>query len=243
MAINAATTDGAKRSENVLQIKQLNAFYGKLQVLCDLTLNVRNGERIGVFGHNGAGKTTLLKSCVGQLNQITGEIRYGQHDVVPGEVYLNARRGIGMVPQGHNVFRDLTVAQNLRISGLLHEPDYVKNVYRIFPLLGERSKQKAGSLSGGQQQMLAIGMALMSRPTILLLDEPTTGLAPIIVRDVLKSIREINASEGMTIIIVEQNVHATISEVERAIVLKSGRVIYDGASSHLLEQESLWHLF
>lgn len=234
---------GAKGSENVLQLERLNAYYGKLQVLSDLTLNVRNGERVGVFGHNGAGKTTLLKCCVGQVSHVDGKIRYGEHDVISGEVHRNARRGIGFVPQGHNVFRDLTVAQNLRISGLLHDPGYVETVYRIFPLLGERSNQKAGSLSGGQQQMLAIGMALMSRPTMLLLDEPTTGLAPIIVRDVLKSVREINAREGMTIVIVEQNVQATIKEVERAIVLKSGRVIYDGPSAHLLEQESLWHLF
>jgi branched-chain amino acid transport system ATP-binding protein len=227
----------------VLQLEQLNAYYGKLQVLYDLSLSVRGGERVGVFGHNGAGKTTLLRCCVGEMSHVSGRVRYGEHDVMPGEVDRNARRGIGFVPQGHNVFRDLTVAQNLRIAGLLHDPGYRETIYSIFPVLRQRRDDRAGSLSGGQQQMLALGMALMSRPTMLLLDEPTTGLAPIVVRDVLASIRDINASEGTTIVIVEQNVQATIKEVERAIVLKSGRAIYDGPSAHLLEQESLWHLF
>lgn len=233
----------AHRSECALQLEQLNAYYGKLQALYDVTLRVNAGERVGVFGHNGAGKTTLLKCCVGEMSRVTGRVFYGDHEVIPGEVHRNARQGIGFVPQGHNVFRDLTVAQNLRIAGLLHDPEYRENIYRIFPVLQQRGNQKAGSLSGGQQQMLAIGMALMSRPTMLLLDEPTTGLAPVIVRDVLKSIREINASEGTTIIIVEQNVQAAIKEVERAIVLKSGRVIFDGSSARLIEQETLWHLF
>jgi branched-chain amino acid transport system ATP-binding protein len=147
------------------------------------------------------------------------------------------------VPQGHNVFRELTVEQNLRISGLLHDPAYAETVYGIFPILKERKLQPAGSMSGGQQQMLALGMALMTRPSLLLLDEPTTGLAPIIVRDVLESVRTINQNEGTTVVIVEQNVQATLKQVERAVVIKSGRIIFDGPSQKLLEQDSLWHLF
>ncbi len=227
----------------MLQVENVNAYYGKLQVLHDLSLTIADGERVGIFGHNGAGKTTLLKSLVGDLAQIRGNISYNGQAILPGQVHLNVRQGIGFVPQGHNVFRELSVEQNLRIAGLMHDPAYAETVYGIFPILKERQLQQSGSLSGGQQQMLALGMALMTRPRLLLLDEPTTGLAPIIVRDVLASIRAINQSEGTTVLIVEQNVQATLKQVERAVVLKSGRLIFDGPSKQLLEEESLWHLF
>lgn len=227
----------------MLHVNNVNAYYGKLQVLNDLSLKISDGERIGIFGHNGAGKTTLLKSCVGDVTQITGTITYNEQQIVPGQVYLNVRHGMGFVPQGHNVFRELTVEQNLRISGLRHDLAYADTVYGIFPILKERKVQLAGSMSGGQQQMLALGMALMTRPKLLLLDEPTTGLAPIIVRDVLESVRSINQKEGTTVVIVEQNVQATLKQVERAVVIKAGRIIFDGPSQKLLEQDSLWHLF
>jgi branched-chain amino acid transport system ATP-binding protein len=227
----------------VLQVENVNAYYGKLQVLHDLSLTIADGERVGIFGHNGAGKTTLLRSLVGDIAQISGSISYNGQAILPGQVHLNVRQGIGFVPQGHNVFRELSVEQNLRIAGLMHDPAYAETVFGIFPILKERRLQQAGSLSGGQQQMLALGMALMTRPRLLLLDEPTTGLAPIIVRDVLDSVRSINQSEGTTVLIVEQNVQATLKQVERAVVLKSGRLIFDGPSKKLLEQESLWHLF
>ena len=227
----------------MLQVDHVNAYYGKLQVLHDLSLSIQDGERVGIFGHNGAGKTTLLKSMVGDLAQVEGQIQYQNQKIVAGQVHLNVRQGIGFVPQGHNVFRELSVEQNLRIAGLLHDPAYAQTVCEIFPILNERKTQVAGSLSGGQQQMLALGMSLMTRPRLLLLDEPTTGLAPIIVKDVLTSIRDINEKEGTTVLIVEQNVQATLKQVNRAIVLKSGRVIFDGASKQLLEEKSLWHLF
>ncbi|MBN8478060.1 MAG: ABC transporter ATP-binding protein [Burkholderiales bacterium] len=230
-------------SSSVLQLEHVSAYYGKLKVLHDVSLAVRPGERVGVFGHNGAGKTTLLKSCVGEIRAMEGSVRYADEAVLPGQVYRNTRRGIGFVAQGHNVFRDLSVGQNLRIAGLMHGDTQRESVYGIFPVLKQRRNQKAGSLSGGQQQMLALGMALMSRPTILLLDEPSTGLAPIVVRDVLACIRDVNERDGTSIVVVEQNVQATIREVERAIILKSGRVVFDGPSGELTRQESLWHLF
>ncbi len=227
----------------MLQVDNVNAYYGKLQVLHDLSMTVQNGERVGIFGHNGAGKTTLLKSLVGDLAQVNGSIQYNQQSISAGQVHLNVRHGIGFVPQGNNVFRELSVEQNLKIAGLLHDMTYVDTVYEIFPILKERQLQVAGSLSGGQQQMLALGMVLMTRPQLLLLDEPTTGLAPIIVRDVLASIHAISQNSGTTVLIVEQNVQATLRQVERAIVLKSGRVIFDGPSKQLLEEKSLWYLF
>lgn len=227
----------------MLQVDNVNAYYGKLQVLHDLSMTVQNGERVGIFGHNGAGKTTLLKSLVGDLAHVNGSIQYNQQSIFAGQVHLNVRYGIGFVPQGNNVFRELSVEQNLKIAGLLHDMAYADTVYEIFPILKERQLQVAGSLSGGQQQMLALGMVLMTRPQLLLLDEPTTGLAPIIVRDVLASINAISQKSGTTVLIVEQNVQATLRQVERAIVLKSGRVIFDGPSKQLLEEKSLWHLF
>ena len=158
-------------------------------------------------------------------------------------VQFNVRRGIGFVPQGHNVFKELSVAQNLSIAGLMHDPAHVSEVYQLFPILKERQDQRAGALSGGQQQMLALGMAMMGKPKLLLLDEPTTGLAPIIVRDMFEAINLSSQTQGTTLLIVEQNVQATLDHVDRAIVVKQGRVIFDDSSDHLREQKSLWHLF
>ena len=227
----------------MLQLQGINAHYGKLHVLHDISLTIAEGERVGIFGHNGAGKTTLLRACVGDLGECSGDVRYRDQVVGKDEVHRNVGFGMGFVPQGHNVFRDLTVAENLEIAGLRHAQAALNEVLDIFPLLRERSEQIASSLSGGQQQMLALGMALMTRPSILLLDEPTIGLAPVIVRDVLRSVTQINRTRGTTLVIVEQNVQATLENVDRAIVIKSGRVIFDGPSQKLLEQESLWHLF
>ncbi|WP_144631620.1 ABC transporter ATP-binding protein [Bordetella genomosp. 13] len=231
----------------MLELNGVNARYGKLHVLHDLSLQVPEGQRLGIFGHNGAGKTTLLRACLGDLESVSGQIRYGQHDIQPNGVHHNVLHGMAFVPQGHNVFRELPVAQNLDIAGLRLQGKARQQardeVYGLFPLLAERSDQIAGSLSGGQQQMLALGMALMTQPSILLLDEPTIGLAPVIVRDVLASVTEINRARRTTVVIVEQNVPATLANVDRAVVLKSGRIIHDGPADQLLQQESLWHLF
>lgn len=227
----------------MLQLQAINVHYGKLHVLHDFSLTINEGERVGIFGHNGAGKTTFLRACVGDLDECTGSVSYRGNPIASGEVHRNVGLGMGFVPQGHNVFRDLSVAENLQIAGLRNAQEALDDVLALFPLLHERSEQIASSLSGGQQQMLALGMSLMTRPSILLLDEPTIGLAPVIVRDVLRSIMEINRKKGTTLVIVEQNVQATLESVDRAVVIKSGRIIYDGASSELLKQESLWELF
>ena len=227
----------------MLHYRNLGASYGGFQALKEINLEVREGERVGIFGHNGAGKTTLLRCGIGDIDDVTGEVSYRGAPIERGEVHRNARRGVGFVPQGHNVFRELSVAQNLRIAGLLHDPARIDEVYGLFPILKERHTQSAGSLSGGQQQMLALGMALMTKPSILLLDEPCTGLAPIIVKDVLHSLRRINEAARTTIVLVEQNVQAALREVERAVVLKTGRVIFDGPSRELAAKEDLWEWF
>jgi branched-chain amino acid transport system ATP-binding protein len=227
----------------MLRIQEINVRYRKLHVLHDFSLTVEDGERVGIFGHNGAGKTTLLRACVGDLDECTGSISYQGSAVVAGAVHRNVGLGMGFVPQGSNVFRNLSVAKNLLIAGLRTEQAALSEVQALFPLLRDRAEQIADSLSGGQQQMLALGMALMTRPSILLLDEPTIGLAPVIVRDVLRSVTDINRRHGTTLVIVEQNVQATLENVDRAVVIKSGRIIFDGPSGQLLKQDNLWHLF
>jgi branched-chain amino acid transport system ATP-binding protein len=227
----------------MLEFRNVEARYGGFTALRDISFSVGPNERVAIFGHNGAGKTTLLRCGLGDVDEVTGTITYNSEAIVPGSVYRNARRGLGFVPQGHNVFRDLSVAQNLKIAGLLHDQAYIGEVYRLFPVLQERRAQIAGSLSGGQQQMLAVGMALMTRPSTLMLDEPTTGLAPIIVQDMFRTLLEINRTTGTAIVLVEQNVAAALRFVDRAIVLKTGGIIFDGQSAELARHEDLWRWF
>jgi branched-chain amino acid transport system ATP-binding protein len=226
----------------VLTYRNVEAGYGGLPVLKDISFTVNEGEAVAIFGHNGAGKTTLLKCCVGDVAGMKGSVSFRDAPITSGAVFLNVRRGIGFVPQGHNVFRQLSVRQNLAIAGLEHGGGALEQVWRLFPILAERGAQIAGSLSGGQQQILALGMALMTKPSILLLDEPSTGLAPVIVRDVMASLAAINQA-GTTVVIVEQNIPATLRIVSRAIVLKSGRIIFDGPGDELERKADLWELF
>jgi branched-chain amino acid transport system ATP-binding protein len=227
----------------MLAIDHLSASYGNLEILHDVHLSIKEGERVGVFGHNGAGKTSLLKCCVGELKPLAGAVHWMGEPVNTSRVDLNVRRGMGFVPQGHNVFKDLSVIQNLSIAAIMHEVSRLDDVFDLFPILSERQDQRAQSLSGGQQQMLALGMALMGRPKILLLDEPTTGLAPIIVKEMLEAIHQSSIAHEMSVLIVEQNVQTTLAHVDRAIVMKQGRVIFDDEAKRLREQQSLWDLF
>jgi branched-chain amino acid transport system ATP-binding protein len=226
----------------MLQINHMSAKYGTLTALQDIDLSIAPGARVGVFGHNGAGKTTLLKCMIGAVPVCEGEVLYDSVKIEPN-VPENVKRGIAFVPQGHNVFPNLSVQQNLNISGLLFDLAFIDRVYEIFPVLNERRAQRAGSLSGGEQQMLALGMALMTRPKWLLLDEPSTGLAPVIVRNVMQRLREVNQDTGTALVIVEQNVMATLKIVERAIIIKSSRVVFDGTSQELASNKDLWQWF
>jgi branched-chain amino acid transport system ATP-binding protein len=228
---------------DILSFRNLSARYGKLTALSEVSFSVPEGARIAIFGHNGAGKTTLLNSAVGATPDVDGSVFFKDQEIEPGAVYRNTRHGIGFVPQGHNVFKSLSVARNLHIAGLLHDEAYAARVYELFPMLAERRAQLAGSLSGGQQQMLALGMALMTQPRILLLDEPMSGLAPVIVESVLESLLRINRETGAAIVMVEQNVKATLPAVERAVILKAGKLVWDGASAELASKEDLWAWF
>lgn len=228
----------------MLAYNNVSATYGSFRVLHDISFEVAEGECVAIFGHNGAGKTSLLKCGVGDMALSSGKVSYRGAGIARGAVYLNARRGIGFVPQGHNVFRELNVRQNLAIAGL-NTPGAdatLSDVYKLFPILAERGRQLAGSLSGGQQQILALGMALMTKPSILLLDEPSTGLAPIIVKNVMESLETINRA-GTTVVIVEQNIPATLKIASRALVLKSGRLVFNGPSQELASKGDLWAWF
>jgi branched-chain amino acid transport system ATP-binding protein len=227
----------------MLLFRDVSAGYGGVPVLKDIGFQVADGEMVAIFGHNGAGKTTLLRCAVGDVAEVSGEISWQGQRILPGAVFRNVRAGIGFVPQGHNVFRDLTVRRNLTIAGLHHPDVDPDDIYRLFPILKQRGGQLASSLSGGQQQILALGMALMTKPRILLLDEPSTGLAPVIVRDVMESLTRINREANTTIVIVEQNIPATLKIASRAMVVKSGRIVFDGASRELERKEDLWAWF
>jgi branched-chain amino acid transport system ATP-binding protein len=227
----------------MLEAQSITAKYGSLTALSDVSLKLDPGTRLGIFGHNGAGKTTLLRCLVGAHTPAAGSVRFDGIEIEAGRVAANVRRGLAFVPQGHNVFPNLSIEQNLRIAGLLFDQSFMKEVLTLFPVLAERRKQRAGSMSGGEQQMLALGMALMTRPKWLLLDEPSTGLAPVIVRNFMARLREVNASLGTGLVIVEQNVPATLKVVEQTVIINAGRVVFAGSAQELSEKTNLWEWF
>jgi branched-chain amino acid transport system ATP-binding protein len=227
----------------MLAIDNLSAGYGPLNALSGVTLKLAPAARVGIFGHNGAGKTTLLKCIIGARAPSTGSITFEGAPIAAGNVAATVRSGIAYVPQGHNVFPNLSVDQNLTISGLLFDTSFSTHIYELFPILNARRHQTAGSMSGGEQQMLALGMALMTKPKWLLLDEPCTGLAPIIIEAVMKRLVDINQRYGTGLLVVEQNVPITLQAIERAVILKAGRIVFDGAAHELEAKKDLWQWF
>jgi branched-chain amino acid transport system ATP-binding protein len=224
------------------QIDHVSASYDGNMVVHDICLDIPGDRCIGIFGHNGSGKSTLLKCMIGRISAMSGDLRFDGHAVVPDKVHRNVMLGIGFVPQTQNVFPNLSVEACLRIAGMNHLPMDL-GVLDLFPAIADRRRQRAGSLSGGQQQMLAVAMALMTRPRVILLDEPTAGLAPNLAAEVLVRLAEINRQTGTGLVIVEQNVMTTLPIVERAIILRGGSVAFDGASAQLGSQEDLWAFF
>ncbi len=227
----------------MLEIEKLSAGFGTLTALHDISLSLQPSTRLGIFGHNGAGKTTLLRCIVGAHAPSAGSVTFGGIAVEPGKVPETVRRGIAFVPQGHNVFPNLSVERNLHVAGLLFDRAFIAEVLKVFPVLDERRAQRAGSMSGGEQQMLALGMALMTQPKWLLLDEPSTGLAPVIVRNVMAQMKKVNEAFGTGVIVVEQNVPATLKLVERALILKSGRAVFRGEAAELQTKPDLCEWF
>ena len=231
------------KSELILEIKDLNLFYGGIHALKDINLTVRNGEIITLIGANGAGKTSTLRA-ISSLEKIkSGSINYNGKDIVGVPANKLVAMGISHVPEGRKIFGNLTVMENLELGAYLRkDKDEIKkdyeDVFKKFPRLKERLKQNAGTLSGGEQQMLAIGRALMSRPKLLLLDEPSMGLAPMVVKQIFDTIVEINKS-GTTVLLVEQNAKMALSIADRAYVLETGKIVIEGNAKELLNNDSI----
>ncbi|AKM20239.1 ABC transporter ATP-binding protein [Geobacillus stearothermophilus] len=227
----------------MLKVEAIDVFYGNIHALKGVSLEVNKGEIVTLIGANGAGKTTLLKTISGLLNPKSGDIVYEGASIAGKAAQTIVKHGISHVPEGRRVFANMTVEENLELGAFLRkdkdgiQQDFAK-VFQLFPRLEERRKQLAGTLSGGEQQMLAIGRALMARPKLLLLDEPSMGLAPLLVKTIFRIIQEINES-GTTILLVEQNAHMALSIADRAYVIESGRVVLSGAASELQASEQV----
>jgi branched-chain amino acid transport system ATP-binding protein len=230
-------------TQPLFSVRNLHARYGSLSVLHGVDVRIEDGERIAIFGHNGSGKSTLLKCLVGALPDCDGEVHYRGHAITPGAVHRNVQLGIGMVPQTRNVFPNLTVRQCLEIAATRSGERSFDAIFQLFPRLRERIDQRAGVMSGGEQQMLAVGMALITRPGAILLDEPTAGLSPVAARIVLASLVDVNEKAGVAIVLVEQNVMLALEIAQRAVVVRSGKVVFDGPAEELAEEKNLWALF
>jgi branched-chain amino acid transport system ATP-binding protein len=221
----------------------LHAYYGAFHALKGVSVGFRTDERVALFGHNGSGKSTLLKCCIGALPDVAGSVSFADTEIAPGDIARNVRLGIGYIPQTGNVFKDLSVERNLRIAGLRVGNDDLGTTWAMLPLLRQRRGQLAGTMSGGEQQLLAFAMALMSRPRILLLDEPTAGLSPVMAQTLLGTVIAVSRESGIGFIIVEHNLRRTLRYVDRAVILKGGRVAADLTAEALGESANLWSWF
>jgi len=227
----------------MLKIDNLDVYYGNIHALKGVHLQVEEGEIVTLIGANGAGKTTLLKTISGLLKPKNGEIQYNGENIALKKPQYIAKSGIVHVPEGRRVFPNMTVQENLELGAYLRkdkkeiEKD-LQHVYELFPRLYERKKQQAGTLSGGEQQMLAIGRGLMAKPKLLLLDEPSMGLAPLLVKTIFKVIEDIN-NEGTTILLVEQNAHMALTIANRAYVIETGKVVLSGSAQELRESDQV----
>ena len=227
----------------MLKIEDLHVHYGGIQALRGISLEVPDGKIVTLIGANGAGKSTTLRTITGLVKASSGSIQWNGQELLGKSIDKIVSSGIAMSPEGRRVFPDLTVLENLKIGAYLRtdKPEFAKDiqwVYSLFPRLQERSWQLAGTLSGGEQQMLAVGRALMSRPKLLLLDEPSLGLAPLVVQDIFTIIREINR-QGVTVLLIEQNANMALKIADLAYVLETGRITLSGTGAELLANEKV----
>jgi branched-chain amino acid transport system ATP-binding protein len=223
---------------HLLEVKGVDVFYGDVQAVWDVSLTVKKGSVVALVGANGAGKSTILQTIAGVNKVVKGDVLFSGSSIAglrPQEV---VGRGVSLVPEGRHLFASLTVLENLKLGAYLqdaraHLDESLERMYSLFPVLQTRTKQKAGSLSGGEQQMLAIARAMMSRPTILMLDEPSLGLSPILVRTMFGLIATLH-DQGTTILLVEQNIFQALKIADEAYVLKTGRIVMEGKGAELL---------
>lgn len=228
---------------SALELANIDVYYGQVQAIHGVTISVDDGETVAVLGANGAGKTTLIKTVTGLISPSKGDVRVFGESIVGLAPHRICTRGVGYVPEGRRVFADLTVDENLAVGsttlrGRAARTAQYEYVRGLFPVLGERRKQLAGTLSGGEQQMLAIGRALMMTPRLLLLDEPSLGLAPLIIRDIFNALRQVS-TEGTTVLLVEQSAHLALRVSNRAYVLESGSIASQGTADSLASSEEV----
>ncbi len=226
---------GRAMTETLLDIKGLRAGYGGKPVLQGIDLSVSKGEIVAVIGRNGVGKSTLMKTLIGLVENMAGTIRFGSNELTGLTPFRRARLGIGYVPQGRDVFPRMSVRENLQVGESMRDrisPEVYERIYSLFPILKERASQQAGTMSGGQQQQLAIGRVLVGSPQLLLLDEPSEGIQPSIVQDIGRIIKQLNQESGMTIMFVEQNLDMIKALAQRCYVMDKGRIV-----AHVTPQE------
>ena len=226
----------------MLKLQNVHTYYGAIQALNDVSVEVNKGEIVTLIGANGAGKTTLLMTVCGAPRARSGTVSFENEDITQAETHTIMRRGIAISPEGRRVFPDLTVVENLKMGGFFltarEIEEGVDHVYTLFPRLKERSNQRAGTMSGGEQQMLAIGRALMTKPKLLLLDEPTLGLAPLIIAQIFEIIRTIR-QQGVTVFLVEQNANKALQVADRGYVLETGKVVLADTGANLLVNDDV----
>lgn len=227
----------------MLKVENLNVYYGMIHAIKDISLEVKRGKIVSLVGANGAGKTTTLQAISGMLKPKSGKVSYLDHNLLATPAHKIVQYGLSHVPEGRRVFAQMTVLENLEMGAFISK-DKVKNknnldsVFEHFPRLEERKRQLAGTLSGGEQQMLAIGRAMMASPDMLLLDEPSMGLSPLLVKEIFKIIKELN-EDGITILLVEQNAKQALSIAKRGYVLETGKIVLSGNAADLLENDAV----
>ncbi len=243
-----SSTDGERPGGPVLETVDLSGGYGRKQVVFDVNIHVGPGEIVSVIGHNGGGKTTTLKTIFGMLPLQHGQIRYQGRDISRSSCRQNVKNGMLYIPSERFIFGELTVQDNLRM-GALHQRsaeekrERMARVYELFPILSERSNQKAGTMSGGQQRMLSLGLALMAGPKLLLLDEPSLGLAPALVTDIFSRVKTLAEHDGLSVLVLEQNVGQVLQVASRVYVMRNGRIFLEETAEEMRTRESYWDLF
>ena len=226
---------------NILEIHDLQVRYGGIEAVKGISLEVPEGEIVTLIGANGAGKSSTLRSIAGLVKPAAGNIYFNGEDITGKDANEIVSRGITLVPEGRRIFPDMTVLENLKIGAYLRKDDLTDDlnwVYDLFPRLKERSWQAGGTLSGGEQQMLAVGRALMSRPKVIMMDEPSLGLAPIIVRGIFDIIKEIN-KQGVTVLLIEQNANMALKTADLGYVMETGRITLQGTGTELLSNDAV----
>ena len=230
-------------STNLLSVRGVRTYYGQIMALRGVDVDVNRGEIVAMIGANGAGKSTLMMTICGDPRARSGQITYDGRDITNMPTHEIMRLGIAQSPEGRRIFSRMTVMENLQIGASYAPPEDfeedIRRVFTLFPRLKERAGQRGGTLSGGEQQMLAIGRALMSRPTLLLLDEPSLGLAPLVVKQIFEAIRELNQNEGLTVFLVEQNAFHALKLAHRGHVMVNGAITMSGTGAELLKREEV----